>query len=155
MNEIDAAPTNPASIVVQRRIEWPDTDASGRWHNTAGFRLIEVAETALLERLEMLEDVYGRLPRARIDAQFKELLSFRDVVDARISVIAVGRTSVTYDFRVERDGRLSMYASVVAVLVDEVGRPQPWKEEHKQRLLTAGPQASEVLTRQTGAGRSA
>jgi hypothetical protein len=24
-----------ASIVIQRRIEWSDTDASGHWHNTA------------------------------------------------------------------------------------------------------------------------
>src|SRR5436309_592020 len=41
---------SPASIVVQRRIEWPDTDASGRYHNTAAFRFIEVAETTLLDR---------------------------------------------------------------------------------------------------------
>ena len=30
-----------ASIRIQRRIEWSDTDASGHWHNTAAFRMIE------------------------------------------------------------------------------------------------------------------
>jgi acyl-CoA thioester hydrolase len=149
MSEIDAAPTNPASIVVQRRIEWPDTDASGRWHNTAGFRLIEIAETALLERLGFLHEVYGRLPRVRITAEFRKPLNFRDVVNARISVVAVGSSSVTYDFRIDLDGQPIMQASVVAVLVDDHGRPKPWSEELRQRLLEAGPQDSEVLAIQT------
>jgi acyl-CoA thioesterase FadM len=149
MSEINAPPTNPASIVVQRRIEWPDTDASGRWHNTAGFRLIEVAETALLERLGILHEVYGRLPRVRITAEFKRLLNFRDVVNARISVVAVGRTSVTYEFQIDRDGLSSMQASVVAVLVDDDGTPRTWDERMRQRLLEAGPQDSELLTTQT------
>src|SRR5207247_4665598 len=46
-----------ASIVVQRRIEWSDTDASGAWHNSAAFRFLEVAETALLDSLGILDDV--------------------------------------------------------------------------------------------------
>jgi acyl-CoA thioesterase FadM len=141
--------------VVQRRIEWPDTDASGRWHNTAGFRLIEVAETALLERLGILDEVYGRLPRVRITAEFKQLLNFRDVVNAQISVVAVGRTSVTYDFQIDRDGQSSMRASVVAVLVDDDGKARTWDEEMRHRLLEAGPQGSELLATQTVPERSA
>ena len=61
---------SPASIVVQRRIEWSDTDASGNYHNSAAFRLIENAETALLDRLGFLHEIYGRLPRVRISADF-------------------------------------------------------------------------------------
>src|SRR5205823_10448408 len=78
--------TTPAAIVVQRRIEWPDTDASGNYHNTAAFRFIEVAETALFERLGLLHDVYGRLPRAHIEADFRWPLVFRDVVDISLRV---------------------------------------------------------------------
>ena len=137
----------PASIVVQRRIEWPDTDASGRWHNTAAFRFIEVAETALLERLGILNEVYGRLPRVRIDATFKRLLEFRDVVDAVISVASVGNASVTYEFELRRGDDVSMHATVVAVLVDRDGNPTSWNERHRELLFTAGPQASEVLRR--------
>ena len=40
-----------ASIVMERRIEWPDTDASGFYHNSAVVRLLETAETLLLDRL--------------------------------------------------------------------------------------------------------
>ena len=76
-----AGAASPASIVVQRRIEWSDTDASGNYHNSAVFRLIENAETALLDRLGFLHEVYGRLPRVHISAQSKGgewLISVKD-----------------------------------------------------------------------------
>lgn len=138
-----------ASMVVQRRIEWPDTDASRRWHNTAGFRLIEVAETALLERLGILEEVYGRLPRVHIEADFKCPLAFRDVVDAAITVAGVGTTSVSYDFELRRGGDVCMTAKVVASLIDRDGRAAPWSAQHRRLLLTAGVQSPELLTRVT------
>ena len=143
----------PASIAVQRRIEWPDTDASGRWHNTTGFRLIEVAETALLERLGILGEVYGRLPRVRIEADFKRLLEFRDVVDAAIEVRALGTTSVTYRFELRRGGDVCMQAMVVAVLVDADGRPVPWTERQRRSLLGGGSQPPELLVKAEGSRR--
>jgi acyl-CoA thioester hydrolase len=135
----------PASIVVQRRIEWPDTDASGRWHNTAGFRFVEVAETALLERLSILDDVYGRLPRARIEADFKKLLVFRDLVDCFIGVSRVGRTSIDYVFELRKKGEVCMAADVTAVLLDDEGTPTEWPQEYRELLMKAGPQSPELL----------
>lgn len=135
----------PASIIVQRRIEWPDTDASGRWHNTAGFRFIEVAETALLERLGLLDDVYGRLPRARIEADFKSRLAFRDVLDLFLAVTRVGRTSINYMFELRRAGEVAMAAEVTAVLLDESGAPTGWPQEYRDLLMKAGPQSPELL----------
>ncbi|MDQ3985203.1 MAG: acyl-CoA thioesterase [Actinomycetota bacterium] len=135
----------PASIVVQRRIEWPDTDASGRWHNTAGFRLIEVAETALLERLGLLDDIYGRLPRAHITANFRRLLLFRDVLDCWIEVESVGESSLAYRFEIRRAGDLCFEAKIVAALVDDEGRPETWPDKYKELLLNSGPQTPELL----------
>lgn len=136
----------PASIIVQRRIEWPDTDASGRWHNTAGFRFIEVAETALLERLEILDDVYGRLPRRRIDAEFKKLLVFRDVLDCFIGVARVGKSSIDYVFELRKRGEVCMSADVTAVLLDEDGAPTEWPPAYREILMKAGPQSPELLS---------
>jgi acyl-CoA thioesterase FadM len=135
----------PASIIVQRRIEWPDTDASGRWHNTAGFRFIEVAETALLERLGLLDDIYGRLPRARIEADFKKLLVFRDVLDCFLAVTRVGKTSINYTFELRKGGEVCMAAEVTAVLLDEEGSPTDWPQEYRELLMKAGPQSPELL----------
>ena len=137
----------PASIVVQRRIEWPDTDASGRWHNTAAFRFVEVAETALLERLDLLDDIYGRLPRVRIEADFKKLLLFRDLVDCSIRVASVGNSSLTYDFEILKAGDVCVQARVVAVLLETDGRPAEWSQRQRDILLGSGPQAPELLTR--------
>jgi hypothetical protein len=56
----------PASVRIQRRIEWSDTDASGAYHNTAAFRLMEAAETTLVERLGLVGDIYAiRVPTCR------------------------------------------------------------------------------------------
>ena len=137
----------PASIIVQRRIEWPDTDASGMYHNTAAFRFIEVAETALLERLGFVHEIYGRHPRAHIEADFLAPLRFRDLVDIELVVDKVGRTSIHYNFEMRSGGRVSARGKVVAVLLDRAGgKPVPWSDEHRRVLETAGPQAPELLT---------
>jgi acyl-CoA thioester hydrolase len=142
----DEATGSPASIVVQRRIEWPDTDASGMYHNTAAFRFIEVAETALLDRLGFVHDVYGRHPRVHIEADFLAPLRFRDLVDIELRVGAVGRTSVTYDFEMRSGNRVAVRGRAVAVLLTKAGgEPEPWRDEHRRLLLTAGPQRAERL----------
>jgi acyl-CoA thioesterase FadM len=133
--------------MVQRRIEWPDTDASTNYHNTAAFRFIEVAETALLERLGLLEDVYGRLPRVHIEADFLRALRFRDIVDIELGVAAVGKSSITYEFVMRSSGEVAVRGKAVAALLSETGgRPVPWPEEHRTLLLSAGPQPPERLT---------
>ncbi|MPZ90457.1 MAG: acyl-CoA thioesterase [Actinobacteria bacterium] len=135
----------PASIRIQRRIEWSDTDASGHWHNTAAFRMIEWAETALFERLGFLDDVYGHLPRVHISIDFTESLDHRDLVDVRLAIVDVGRTSITYDFSIERDGRECVRAKVVTALRTPDDASREWPDEYKRLLVTAGPQAPELL----------
>jgi YbgC/YbaW family acyl-CoA thioester hydrolase len=145
--DLEARPAPaPASIVVQRRIEWSDTDASGMYHNTAAFRFIEVAETALLDGLGFVHEVYGRHPRVHIEADFLRPLRFRDLVDIELRVARVGRTSVTYEFEMRSGGEPAVRGKAVAVLMTRIdGEPTPWPGEYRQRLLTAGPQPSERL----------
>lgn len=136
-----------AEIIVQRRIEWTDTDASGYYHNSVAFRLFEAAETVLLERLGLLDEVYGRLPRVHLEADYKKLLSFSDVVEIRAAVAAVGQSSITYDFTVERAGELYVTGRGVAVLVDKAGGVKDtWPQEWRALFLTAGPQEAQRLT---------
>jgi YbgC/YbaW family acyl-CoA thioester hydrolase len=137
---------SPASIVVQRRIEWSDTDASGNYHNSAAFRLIENAETALLDRLGFLHRIYGRLPRAHISADFVRPLAFKDLVDVTVSVSTVGRTSVTYGFEISCRGETAVRGKTVAVLMTRLGGdPEPWPDDLRRLLLTAGPQRPELM----------
>lgn len=146
MDERAETSGEPASIVVQRRIEWPDTDASGLYHNTAAFRFIEVAETALLERLGFLTEIYGRLPRAHVEADFLQALAFRDVVDIELRVESVGTTSMTYGFDMRARGEIAVRGRATVVLLDRAGgRPVPWADDHRRALLGAGAQTPERL----------
>jgi len=140
-----------ASIRVQRRIEWSDTDASGAYHNTAAFRLMEAAETALVERLGLVGDIYGRHPRAHVSADFLRPLYFRDLVDIVVRVVAVGRTSVTYDVTISRDGEECVRGRLVAVLMDAIGgAPQAWSARERSLFETAGEQPAELLVARDG-----
>ena len=140
-----ARPT-PASIVIERRVEWSDTDASGAFHNSAAFNMVEAAESALLDRLGLVEDIYGRHPRVRIEADFLAPLWFRDVAEVELRVASVGRTSVTYEVEVRRDGRTSVRGKLVAVLLDRIGgEPREWSDDQRRRLLEGGPQVPERL----------
>jgi 2-aminobenzoate-CoA ligase len=133
-----------AAILIQRRIEWSDTDASGYYHNTAAFRMLEWAETALFESLGIL-DVFGHLPRVHVTADFKAPLKHRDLVDVDLEVLEVGRSSITYGVEFRKDGEVCVSARFAAALLDEHRRPQPWPEERRKLLLTAGRQPSELL----------
>jgi acyl-CoA thioester hydrolase len=140
------ASAGPASIRIQRRVEWSDTDSSGAWHNTAAFRFMEAAETSLLARLGFIRDVYGRHPRVHIEADFVHPLWFHDLVDISIAVADVGRTSATYSVEIRRGDEVCATGRLVTVLLDEIGgTPQPWPDAFRTKLLEAGPQRPELL----------
>jgi acyl-CoA thioesterase FadM len=121
--------------VIRRRIQWFDTDSSTKYHNTAPLRLMEEAEAVLLDGLGLVREVYGFLPRRRVEIDYIVPLRFWDEVQVGVEVAGVGRTSITYTFWIERDGRRHAEGTVVAVYIDDGGRPRPWPEEHR-RLLT-------------------
>ncbi|MEA2506664.1 MAG: 2-aminobenzoate-CoA ligase [Actinomycetota bacterium] len=136
----------PASIRVQRKVEWSDTDASGHYHNGLVFRLCEVAETALFQGVGLLEHVYGRIPRVHVTVDFQSVLYFGDVVDVFLQVVSVGTTSINYGVEIRRGDDVCAKAKVVAVLVKPDGGPRPWPEDYKEALLSAGPLQPELLT---------
>jgi YbgC/YbaW family acyl-CoA thioester hydrolase len=143
--ETTAGELSPASIRVQRRIEWPDTDASGIAHNTTALRLVETAEMALLERLGFVHQVAGKLPRVHIEVSFHLPLRFRDVVDVSLQIGRVGRSSLTYEFKITADERVAVVGTVVTVLLNAQGKPVAWQENYRRLLQTAGPQRPELL----------
>lgn len=129
-----------ASIVVRRRVEWADTDASGKYHNTVAFKLAEQAETRLLDALGLVGEIYGYLPRVHMSVDLAEPLRFNDVVDVDLRVEAVGTSSLTYGFEVRREGRSVASGRMVAVLIDRSGKKREWSEDHRAVLTTAGEQ---------------
>jgi acyl-CoA thioesterase FadM len=136
----------PASVIVQRRVEWPDTDGSGHYHHSTVIRWVEAAESVLHERLGLL-DLFGVLPRVRYEVDYLARLWLRDVVDIALRVSAVGRTSLTYKFEVRRGDEVAARGSVVTVSSDpRIGGTTPWPDEVRKALLESGRQPPELIT---------
>ena len=110
--------------VERMRVAWVDTDAGGRIHFSNAFRWAEVAETSLLRGLGMLER-WGDYPRRHVEAEFHQVLRFEDEFDVRLRVEALGRTSITYAWTLERDGEICVSGRHTVVNVDRDGRPEP------------------------------
>jgi acyl-CoA thioester hydrolase len=68
---------------------------------------------------------------ARVEVDYKLPSRFGDVLEIRIGLTALGRTSFTYEYEiVDQDGRLVATARSVQVMYDYVaGRPAPIPDE--------------------------
>jgi len=135
----------PASIVVQRLVEWPDTDAAGHYHHSSRSAGWRQPEAMLHERLDLLE-LFGTVPRVRYEVDYLARLWFRDRVDVALSVESVGRTSLRYAFEVRRGSEVAARGAMVAVNSDPAaGGTAAWPPIARERLLTAGPQRPQQL----------
>jgi acyl-CoA thioester hydrolase len=126
-------------VTIRRRINWYDTDASSKYHNTAPFRLMEEAEATLLDELGIVHQVYGWLPRRDARIEYLRPLRFWDEVDVDLEIVDVGRTSVTYAFAVFKGRERCAEGRVAAVYIDEEGKPRPWPPEYRRLLEGEGP----------------
>lgn len=97
-----SAPTAPPpppsslqpSVVVERRVEWTDTDAAGHYHHSTVVRWVEAAEAVLLHRLG-LSHLFGSTPRVHFEADYRARLWFGDAVRTELKVTKVGSASCT------------------------------------------------------------
>lgn len=144
-----------ASVTIERRIEWMDTDAAGQHHNTAIVRLVEAAEALLHTRLGIAGETFGRTPRVRSEMNFRARLRFNDRVSTTLWVEEMGRTSLRYGFTVHNvteDGQHELVADGALVIVafsPEQASPVEWPAHHRRLLLTAGTQIGETLHQAT------
>lgn len=146
VDPVPDAARRPASVRVQRRVEWAQTDAAGHHHWSAVLHWAEEAETVLHERLGIAHRTFGREPRVHVTVDFSGRLYFRDLVEIEIAVREVGRTSVRYGFSVTRAGETAASGQLVAVYVDSsTGRPQPWPDDLRAALLGGGEQVHELV----------
>ncbi|GHF55880.1 acetyl-CoA synthetase [Kitasatospora xanthocidica] len=136
----------PASVTIERRVEWSDTDAAGHYHFSAVQRWAEAAEAALLRRLGLAE-LFGRIPRVHFEADYRERLWFGDVVRTELRVDRVGGSSLHYAFEVHGPHGLAASGrmSVVHAAPHAEGA-EPWPARVRRALSEAGPQQPEVVT---------
>jgi acyl-CoA thioester hydrolase len=124
-----------AGFRVRRRIEFADTDASGRAHFAAVLRHVEAAEHECLRQAEVpVGDEDGAWPRVRVECEFMLPLAFGDEVTVVLRTAPGGKTSLAWEFEVQQEGEHVARGTVVTVLVDAGGRPRAVPDEWRQRL---------------------
>ncbi|WP_326593429.1 acyl-CoA thioesterase [Streptomyces sp. NBC_01294] len=142
-----ATPPELPSVVVERRVEWTDTDAAGHYHHSTVVRWVEAAEAVLLHRLG-LSHLFGSTPRVHFEADYRARLWFGDAVRTELKVVKVGSASLHYAFTVrsERGVEAATGRMVIAHSAAHATGATPWPADVRELLGTAGPQTPELLT---------
>ncbi|MFD9727299.1 thioesterase family protein, partial [Streptomyces sp. NPDC059072] len=142
----EALVRNLPSIVVERRVEWQDTDAAGHYHHSTVVRWVEAAEAALLRRLG-LSHLFGSTPRVHFEADYRARLWFGEAVRTELRVTEVGTGSLHYAFTVRGEGE-GVAASGRMVIAHSAARATgstAWPDDVREVLTKAGPQAPELF----------
>ena len=129
-----------ARITIHRLVEWPDTDASGHYQNSAVLRWIQAAEAELHRALGIAERTFGSTPRVRLEIDFRQVLWFLDEIAVELEVEGLGRTSCRQRFEVRRGDDLVAEGRTVIVYVPRAGEGAvPWPDDLRAALTGADP----------------
>lgn len=101
------------------RVEWVDTDSSGRMHNTAPLRWAERAEHSFLRDANLGQ--IASLARRRIEVVYNLPLSFSDEFELEFGIADVGRSSVIYRWWAMIQQCPAFEGTTVVVNIDEDG----------------------------------
>jgi acyl-CoA thioesterase FadM len=135
---------NPARITLRRLVEYPDTDASGHYHNSAVIRWIEAAEAVLHARLGIADRTFGFTPRLHLEADFGARLYFLDEIDIDLDVIHVSRRSVRYRFVIRRGDTVAANGMfVTGYLPAGAEHTEPWPDDLRRALTEGGDRSQE------------
>lgn len=94
----------------QRRIEFVDTDMAGIVHFANFFKFMEAAEQEFLRSLGLGVSMIWQgqpigFPRVSASCDYQKPARFEDVLDITVSVLEIGRKSVTYRFEFAKNGQ--------------------------------------------------
>jgi acyl-CoA thioester hydrolase len=115
----------PASIELERRLRWADSDAAGRLHFPRIFELVEEAESELVRRIDwpMNRSLGYDFPRVHVECRFMRVLELDTLFRLRLTVGKLGRTSYRYDFQVfDAEGELALEGTMTVVVLQN-GKP--------------------------------
>lgn len=114
-----------SDFVCRRRVEFSDTDMGGIVHFGRYLVFMETAEHEFLRSLGtgVHREHEGRVigwPRVAASCDYRAPARFGDLLEIHVDVLRKGDRSMTYGFRIERDGILLAEGRMTAVccLVD-------------------------------------
>ncbi len=116
-----------SEFIYRRRVQFPETDASGIVHFTNFFKYVEEAEHALWRAagrsIAQHDDDIG-WPRVAASFEFRKPLRFEDEFDVHIKVAEKTRKTIRYSAELRKDGNVHAVGSLTIICVRRVpGEP--------------------------------
>ena len=99
-----------------RRVNFADTDMSGRVHFTALLRYVEEAEHEWLRGKGIaVGSKNGDWPRVHVDCDYRASIAFGDEIEVSLTVSGIGKSSLTYSFALKKSSVICAEGSMVIV----------------------------------------
>lgn len=109
-------------FVLESRVRFSDTDASGRIHYIALLYHFDNAEAEFLRSrgvgYTVIQDVAVGFPRVHVECDYTGALVYDDLMQIAVTVDRVGRSSFTLAFDATVDGRHAARGKVTVVSID-------------------------------------
>lgn len=109
----------PEPFRTKRRMEFADTDMAGLVHFANFFRFMEAAEVEFLRSRGLTVTItqaqeFG-FPRVSASCDYLKPARFEDVIEIGVTVVNVGRKSVSYAFEFTKAGEVIARGQISAV----------------------------------------
>ena len=111
-------PSPISEFVYHRRVQFPETDASGIVHFTNFFKYVEEAEHALWReaglRIESRDAQVG-FPRVAASFEYRKPLRFEDEFEVHLRVAAKTAKTIRYTAELKKDGEVLAVGSLTII----------------------------------------
>ena len=130
-------------------VRFSDCDPMGHANNAEYLTYLEQARLAHWRELWNFGrrvDIPGVIV-ARVEIDFRRPAHYCEILEVRIGLAAIGRTSFTYDYEIvnESGGVVALAKSVMVMYDYAAGKPVPVPEEIREKLTrAAGPPPAAV-----------
>jgi len=109
-----------SSFVYRRRVQYPETDASGIVHFTNYFKYVEEAEHAMWRAAGLSiarHDAVVGFPRVAASLEYKRPLRFEDEFDVHLLVAEKTGKTLRYEAVLRKDGEIVATGSLTVICV--------------------------------------
>lgn len=108
--------------IIEERVRWGDVDAASIIFYGAYIRFFEFAETELFRTVDlpysvMFDELDIWLPRVHLECNFRNAAKLDDLLEVRVWVGRIGKTSLRLNFEVQRKGEDIIVADAHFILV--------------------------------------
>lgn len=115
------------SFVYRRRVQFPETDATGIVHFTNFFKYVEEAEHAMWRSVGLSiagSDAVIGWPRVAASFEFRKPLRFEDEFDVHLRVVEKTKKTIRYEADLRKDDELVATGSLTIICVSRApGQP--------------------------------